>query len=133
MDNLGELRGGRTGVYRRDIAHFLGAWLPDNPGETRTGQRRIWIAASIHRKVVDLSYRTRAGLAEMGVICFGGFPRPGIRFKQSSCRLSQAGLVEKSCRRQLWWTGDQGGKAAQGESQDEHRKCQGVIALKVVE
>ncbi len=66
MDNLEELRGGRTGKYRRDIAHFLGAWLPDNPGETRTGQRRIWIAASIYREGVDLSYRTRAGFDRNG-------------------------------------------------------------------
>ena len=61
MDNLGELRRRRTGIYRCDLAHFLGAWLPDNPGETRTGQRRIWIAGSIYREFVDLTYGTRAG------------------------------------------------------------------------
>ena len=32
-------------------------------------------------------------LTEMGVISSSGFPRPNIRFKRSSCRLSQAGLV----------------------------------------
>ena len=61
MDNLGKIRTGRTSVYRRDIAQFLGAWLPDDPRETRTGQRRIWITASIYRGLADYSYRTGAG------------------------------------------------------------------------
>ena len=34
----------------------------------------------------------------------------------SDIRLSVAGLVEKSCGRQLGWTGDKGSKAPQGES-----------------
>ena len=95
MDNLGELRGGRTGLYRRDIARFLGAWLPDDPGETRTGQRRIWIAASIYREVVDLSYRTRAGFDRN----LGNFLR----------WFSQPGLVEKSRR----YPGQHGGACQQ--------------------
>ena len=97
MDNLGDLRGGRTGIYRRDIAHFLGAWLPDDPGETRTGHGAYGLPSVYIGRLWTSPTESERVLTEMGVISSGGFPRPGIRFKQSSCRLSPAGLVEKSC------------------------------------
>jgi hypothetical protein len=62
-NGLGRFWGWDTSIYFRDIAHFLGAWLPDDPNSGEGArQRRRWITSSIYSYIVDLYYGARASI-----------------------------------------------------------------------